>query len=314
MMKAILITGGAGNVGSALAHALCEGTDHKIVVVDSLVTGARSKLPQGYSANRFSFVRADVNRLDEMSAVFAAHRPNFVFHYAAIVGVKRTLENPLLVLDDIQGIRNVLDLSKAYGVERVFYSSSSEVYGEPVEIPQVEETTPLNSRLPYAVVKNVGEVYLKTYEREFGLSYTIFRFFNTYGPRQTADFVITRFVDLALRGLPLTVYGDGQQTRTFCFVDDNVECTIRTLLGEHARNETLNIGSDEEITILELARKVIRLLGSKSEIAHLPPLAEGDMRRRRPDISKMRKILDRPLISLDHGILQTAESIAKTIR
>lgn len=314
MSGSILITGGAGNVGSALATALWERTDCKVVVVDSLLTGSRSKLPEEASSERFTFVRADVNQLEEIGAVFAAHRPSHVFHYAAVVGVRRTLENPLLVLRDIQGIRNVLDLAKAYGVERVFYSSSSEVYGEPVEIPQVEDTTPLNSRLPYAVVKNVGEVYLKTYHQEYGLPYTIFRFFNTYGPRQTTDFVISRFVELALREQPLTVHGDGQQTRTFCYVDDNVECTLKTLHEGHARNDTLNVGSDEEISVLDLAHKVTRILGSSSKVVHLPPLAEGDMRRRRPDITKMRRILERPLVTLEEGIGRTAESMLRKMR
>ena len=106
---------------------------------------------------------------------------DYVFHYAAVVGVHRTLQNPLAVLRDIDGIRNILELSKNTGVKRVFYSSSSEVYGEPVEIPQNESTTPLNSRLPYAIVKNLGEAYFKSYQQEFGLDYTIFRFFNKIG-------------------------------------------------------------------------------------------------------------------------------------
>jgi UDP-glucose 4-epimerase len=110
---------------------------------------------------------------------------DYVFHYAAVVGVKRTLENPVLVLEDLQGIRNVLTLCKNTGVKRVFYASSSEVYGEPVHLPQHEHNTPLNSRLPYAVVKNAGESFCRSYFQEYGLEYTIFRFFNTYGPKQS---------------------------------------------------------------------------------------------------------------------------------
>src|SRR5437588_12842334 len=122
-----------------------------------------------------------------------------------------------MVLDDIKGIQNVLHLAKNTGVKRVFFSSSSEVYGEPVEFPQNEFTTPLNSRLPYAVVKNVGEAFLRSYKQEFDLDYTIFRFFNTYGPKQSSDFVMTKFIKAALANDRITIYGDGSQTRTFCY-------------------------------------------------------------------------------------------------
>ena len=232
---------------------------------------------------------------------------DYVFHYAAIVGVQRTLENPTIVLSDIQGIKNILDLSKNTGVERVFYSSSSEVYGEPVEFPQHEETTPLNSRLPYAVVKNVGEAFLRSYQKEYGLNYTIFRFFNTYGPRQSDDFVVSKFLKLALDNSPITVYGAGDQTRTFCYIDDNIDTTIACLQGHICVNDVMNIGNDEEVSVIDLAQKVIKLTGSSSIIDFLPALKEGDMTRRRPDNTKMKAILRRPLISLEDGLRNTLE-------
>lgn len=114
--------------------------------------------------------------------------------------MKRTTDNPVSVLHDIDGIRNVLDLCKNTGVKRVFFSSSSEVYGEPVEFPQNEHTTPLNSKLPYAIVKNIGEAFLRSYHKEYGLDYTVFRFFNTYGPKQSKDFVVSKFIRAALKG------------------------------------------------------------------------------------------------------------------
>ena len=192
--------------------------------------------------------------------------------------------------------------AKNTGVTRVFYSSSSEVYGEPVVLPQHEETTPLNSRLPYAIVKNVGEAFFRSYYKEYGLNYTIFRFFNTYGPRQSEDFVLPKFLKAAASSTDITLYGDGLQTRTFCFVDDNIETTIKILESGKANNDTLNIGSDQEITILDLAKLIIRLTGSSSKMIHLPPLTEGDMTRRQPDICKMKEILNRPLITLEEGI------------
>jgi UDP-glucuronate decarboxylase len=300
-MNSILITGAAGNIGSALVQSLLKKEGYHVVAVDDLSTGARSKLPPSH--NHFRFVKADVNDYQELSAIFCTNRFDYVFHFAAVVGVKRTLENPLRVLSDIDGIRNVLSLSKNCGVQRVFYSSSSEVYGEPVSIPQHEELTPLNSRLPYAIVKNLGEAYCKSYYLEHGLPYTVFRFFNTYGPNQSEDFVVPRFVRAALNNEPITIYGDGLQTRTFCFVDDNTETMVRCLENGFHENDVLNIGSDIECSIINLAKLVLKLTGSRSAILHLPPLPAGDMTRRQPDISKMKKILNRDLVSLEDGIM-----------
>ena len=207
-----------------------------------------------------------------------------------------------MVLRDIEGIRHIFELSKLTGVKQVFYSSSSEVYGEPVSMPQHEEMTPLNSRLPYAIVKNVGEAFCKSYFHEYGLAYTIFRFFNTYGPGQSEDFVVPRFIKAALRNEPIFIYGDGAQTRTFCYVDDNIEATLRVMESDFGKNDTINIGSDEEISMLELATKIIAITGSASSLIHLPSLSEGDMSRRKPDITKMKNFLNRPLIPLDEGI------------
>lgn len=299
-MESILVTGGAGNVGSALVCALVERPDTNVVVADNLLTGSVEKIRLG--AGNLTFVKCDANDFDDISPLFYRFRFTHVFHFAAVVGVQRTLTNPLLVLKDIAGIENVLRLCKNTGVKRVYFSSSSEVYGEPFAIPQNETTTPLNSRLPYAVVKNLGEVYLRTFQREFGLPYTIFRFFNTYGPRQSEDFVLPRFVRAAMEGKPLRVYGDGSQTRTFCFVDDTVDTCIALHAGGACENDVINIGSDHEMSILELARTVVRVVGSDSKIEFLPPLTEGDMSRRCPDNSKMRQVLNRSLVPVEEGI------------
>lgn len=295
----ILITGGAGNVASALAAKLSENQDNFIVIVDNLSTGCLSKLPK---RENITFINADANKYNDIVPIFGRFNFNYVFHYAAVVGVKRTLENPIMVLNDIEGIKNILSLSKNSGVNRVFFSSSSEVYGEPFEIPQNENTTPLNSRLPYAIVKNVGEAFFRSYNQEYGLEYTIFRFFNTYGPNQSEDFVVPRFIKAALKNEPITLYGDGLQTRSFCYVDDNVATCINAMSSPDCVNDVINVGSDNEITILELAQKVIDITNSKSQIVHLPALEEGDMTRRCPDISKMKKILNRDLISLEVGL------------
>lgn len=300
----ILITGGAGFIGSSLADYLLEKTDSQVVVVDNFLTGKQRNLPK---SGRFRFIKADANDFDDISSIFHTFGFDYVYHYAAVVGVKRTLENPVLVLEDLQGIRNVLTLCKNTGVKRVYYASSSEVYGEPVHLPQHEHTTPLNSRLPYAVVKNAGESFCRSYYQEYGLEYTLFRFFNTYGPKQSPDFVVSRFIEAALEGKPITIYGDGMQTRTFCYIEDHLEATVNCLLQDAYVNDVVNIGNDHEISVVELARLIKKITKSSSEIVHLPPLPDGDMTRRQPDIEKMQKLLNRPLTTLEAGLTKIIE-------
>jgi UDP-glucose 4-epimerase len=300
-MTNILVTGGAGFIASCLAEKLAEDKNNFITIVDNLITGSLKKIPTSVH-NNIRFIKSDVNILEDIAGVFYTGKFDYVFHYAALVGVKRTLENPVMVLNDITGIRNILTLSKNTSVKRVYFSSSSEVYGEPVEFPQNEQTTPLNSRLPYAIVKNVGEAYLKSFYKEYGLEYTIFRFFNTYGPKQSKDFVISKFISHALKNEDITVYGDGSQTRTFCYIDDNVEACIKAFKDNKHINDVVNIGGSDEVPIIELAKKIISLTGSSSKIIHLPALKEGDMTRRQPDNSKMKKLLGRELLSLEDGL------------
>ena len=300
-MIKILITGGAGNVGGALARKLVENQKYFVVIADDLSTGSKDKLPSSKYTN-WTFVYCDVNKYEEISQIMLVHQFDYVFHYAAVVGVKRTQENPIMVLNDIQGIKNILQLSKNTSVKRVFFSSSSEVYGEPVELPQNEETTPLNSRVPYAVVKNVGESYFRSYFKSFGLPFTIFRFFNTYGPNQSEDFVVAKFLKAALNNQDITIYGDGTQTRTFCYVDDNVNTCVKIFENNLMLNDVVNIGGAVEYEIKELAQLIIKKTNSKSKLIHLPALEEGDMTRRMPDNSKMKQILDGKLIPIDKGI------------
>jgi nucleoside-diphosphate-sugar epimerase len=306
-MRYILFTGGAGFIGSCLCEKLLEDPKNFLIIVDNLATGSKEKLPQKHK-ERWKFIKCNANDLNDIGQVFMAFPFDYVFHYAAVVGVQRTQENPVLVLNDLHGIEHILSLSKNSNVKRVFFSSSSEVYGEPVEFPQNENTTPLNSRIPYAIVKNAGEAYLKSYYKEYGLNYTIFRFFNTYGPKQSKDFVMSRFINLVLANKPITIYGDGYQTRTFCYIDDNVDATYKIFeessKHEDYPNEVVNIGNNNEIPIVELANLIINLTNSNSKLEYLPPLEEGDMRRRLPDIGKMMQVLQRDLLPLEYGIKQ----------
>jgi len=300
-VKKILVTGGAGNIGSSLVAGLLKSENYHVSILDNLSTGSLENLPQS-NKSFWRFIDCDVNNLTQLQQVLNQDTFNYIFHYAALVGVERTQKNPLKVLEDIEGIKNILNLAVECKAERIFYSSSSEVYGEPVEIPQNEITTPLNSKVPYAIVKSVGESFMRTFHDHHQLDFTIMRFFNTYGPRQKNDFVISKFIELALQNKDITIYGDGSQTRSFLHVDDNIEFTIKILKNKKLLNDVVNVGSDIEIKIIDLANMIIENLQSKSKIIFLPPLKEGDMTRRKPDISKMKEVYQKEIISLEEGI------------
>ena len=299
-MSNILVTGGAGFIPSSLIDALLsEG--HTDLSVDNFVTGNKENISDH---ENLTFYEVDANSYDQISPIFHGNNIDYVFHYAALVGVKRTLENPINVLEDFNGFHNIFNLSKETNVKKIFFSSSSEVYGEPVHLPQKEYSTPLNSRLPYAVIKNVGECFCKSFKQEYDLDYTVFRFFNTYGPKQSKDFVVSKFLHAAKNGEDLTIYGDGSQTRTLCYIEDHIKATMTAFNENLFNNEIVNIGNDKEITILNLAETIIELFSSKSKIIFLDPLEEGDMTRRQPDVTKMRKLLGREFTELETGLKQ----------
>jgi len=295
----ILITGGAGFIASSLAEELLQNKKYFVVLIDNLLTGKKENIP---ISKRCKFFKIDVNIKSQLKEVMNEFDFDYIFHYAAVVGVERTVQNPLLVFKDIDGLKNILSFSVSKKIKKIFFSSSSEVYGEPLQLPMHETKTPLNSRLPYAIVKNLGESFFKSYSREFNLKFTIFRFFNTYGVKQSEDFVIAKFINAALNNHDITIYGDGTQNRTFCHIDDNVDLTVKVLEHELLDNEIVNVGNEIIYTINELAEIIIKITGSSSKIVNLPSLEEGDMSKRQPDISKMKSILDKPLISLENGI------------
>ncbi len=300
----ILITGGAGNIGGSLSRELVQ-RGHNIVILDNLSTGSKRKLPSKNFQN-WKFIKCDLNQIN-LSSLFKNKKIDYIFHYAAVVGVQRTLKNPNLVLNDIKGIENILNFAVKKKVKRIFYASSSEIYGEPVTIPQDEFTTPLNSRLPYAIVKNVGEAYFRSYKKTYNLDYTIFRFFNTYGPLQSDEFVITKFIDKAMKNKNLIINGNGKQTRTFLYIDDNIFLTTSIFKNKKFVNDVINIGNDNEITIENLAKKIKKLLNSKSKIIYGKPLKDGDMKRRKPSLKRINIIKKQKFVNLEEGILNTAK-------
>ena len=300
----IIITGGAGNIGGSLSRDLVK-KGHNVIILDNLSTGNKKKLPLKKFKN-WEFIKCDVNRIN-LKKLFKNKKIDYIFHYSAVVGVQRTLNNPNLVLNDIKGIENILNFAVKKKVKRIFYASSSEIYGEPVTIPQDEYTTPLNSRLPYAIVKNVGEAYFRSYKKTYNVDYTIFRFFNTYGPLQSDEFVITKFIDQAVKNKNLIINGDGKQTRTFLYIDDNILLTTSIFEKKIFVNDVVNIGNDNEISIKSLAKKIIKLLGSKSKIIYAKPLKDGDMRRRKPSLKRINVIKKKQFMNLEKGILNTAK-------
>ena len=297
-MVNILFTGGAGFIGSSIIAKLNK-KKYNIYVVDNLLTGKYKNIPSG---NRINFLKIDVNNKKKLIKSTNKLSIQYIFHFAACVGVKRTLKNPHKVLEDIEGFKNILHLARYKKVKRVFFSSSSEVYGEGQGLAQNEERTPLNSRLPYAIVKNVGESFFKTYKKKHNINYTIFRLFNTYGPKQSSDFVVSLFLKNALKDKDINIYGNGQQSRTFCYIDDTVDAIINCFEKNYFINSTVNIGNNKVTKIIDLAKIIKKITKSNSKIKKIEPLKEGDMLRRKPDIKKMKLVLNRRFTSLEKGL------------
>ncbi|MGB5986246.1 MAG: GDP-mannose 4,6-dehydratase [Desulfobacterales bacterium] len=300
----ILITGGAGFIGSHLAEAyLAQGED--VYVVDDLSTGSLDNLAALQGDPRYRdrlFVSVDniLNRETMLELIGICDR---VFHLAAAVGVRYILENPLeSITTNIQGTERILELCAKFK-KRVLLASTSEVYGKHLHAPLVETDNIIYGpsskfRWSYAASKLMDEFTALAYHRTRGLETIIARLFNTVGPRQTAAYgmVIPRFVEQALSDEPLTVYGDGQQTRTFTDVNDVVRVLIALMEAEGALGELFNVGGTEEISIYDLARRIIAACRSQSEI-QLIPYEEAfakdfeDMQRRVPSIAKVRKLI-----------------------
>lgn len=294
----IIITGCAGHLGSLLTKKfLKEG--HQVFGIDNLATGSYSNIP---SDKNFHFFLGDINAncLNTLLPVNITYHA--IYHYAACVGVQRTINNPALVFEDLMGLRYLIDFVLRNKINRVFYSSSSEVYGEPVALPLNENSTPLNTRLPYAAVKSMGELFIKEFSLKHGFDYTIFRFFNTYSEHQSLDFVIPIFINKALKNEDIEIFGDGSQTRTFLYADDNVNFTFECLFNKSTINQVINVGSDAEVSIKSLAELIISEVNSTSKIRFLDSLKKGDMTRRKPDNRVFLKNYNRDLISLKEGI------------
>jgi len=305
--KRVLVTSGAGFIGLHLVEKLLK-EGNEVVCFDNLATGSLDNIGDFKENPDFQFIQGDILDREAMDKAFDGIE--YVFHYAAVVGVKRTIENPLEVLNtNIEGTRNVLELSLKHGVEKVIFASSSEVYGEPVEIPE-RENGHVNAKLPYAISKLVDENYCRAYYKKFGLKTTSLRFFNVYGPKQESTpygVVVGIFIRQALSSQPITVFGDGTQTRDFVFIKDNVNATVIAAEKNTTNGEVLNIGTGKPTTILDLAEEIIDIVGNDVEVMFLPE-RENNIKHCFPDISKMRKLLEyKPEYKLKDGLEITVD-------
>jgi UDP-glucuronate decarboxylase len=301
--RRILVTGGAGFIGSHLCERLlAEGTE--VICIDNYFTGSRRNIAHLLSNPLFEAMRHDVTfpLYVEVDAIFNLACPASPIHYQ---------RDPVQTTKtSVHGAINMLGLAKRLGA-RIFQASTSEVYGDPLVHPQPEEywgnVNPIGIRSCYDEGKRCAETLFFDYWRQHRLPIKVARIFNTYGPRmQPGDGrVVSSFIVQALKGDPITVFGDGGQTRSFCYVDDLVEAITRLMLTEESCTGPINLGNNSEFTILELAEKVISLTGSRSKLIYKPQ-PQDDPRQRQPDLSKAKAVLNwEPKVALADGLKKT---------
>jgi len=312
MAKKILITGGAGFIRSHLAEKLLQAGE-EVFVIDDLSTGSLKNIAHLKNNKNFHFTKGTILSRAKLNKL--AGKVDQIYHLAAAVGVKTVIEKPLeSFLLNTRGTEIILDAALKYKIP-VLITSTSEIYGKNDKLPFNEDSDRIygsacHSRWGYAMSKGADEFLALGYHREKGLKAVIVRLFNVVGPRQTGAYgmVVPRFVQQALAGKPITVYGDGNQTRCFGYVDDIVNTLVKLINSPKANGHIFNLGSDEEISIKELARKVNKMAGDKSKIVFMPyekiyGQDFDDMAHRRPDLSKIRKFIGyRPKVSLEESL------------
>ena len=298
----VLVTGGAGFLGSHLCDALL-ADGNSVVCADNLLTGRVENISHLRNEPRFEFHEQDICR------AFDFGKLDYIFHLASPASPVDYLEHPIETLQvGSIGTMNCLELAKKYGA-KFLLASTSECYGDPLEHPQVEtywgNVNPVGMRSCYDESKRFAEAMTMAYHRTYGLKTNIARIFNTYGPRMALKDgrVVPAFIDQAMRGEALTIFGDGSQTRSFCYVSDLVDGLVR--LSRSEERYPVNLGNPVELTILEFAERIKRLMGVNGEIV-FEPLPSDDPKKRRPDISKAKRVLGwEPRVALEDGLKET---------
>lgn len=317
MKEKILITGGAGFIGSHLCELLVH-KGHSVVAIDNLTTGRLENIVHLLPMPGFQFVRENITNSQVLDRLTS--EADLIVHLAAVVGVKLIVEDPVnTIATNIMGTEAVLTTANRYGC-KVMLASTSEVYGKGSKVPFNEEDDCVmgptsHSRWSYATSKAIDEFLGLAYYRQFGLPVVVMRFFNTVGPRQTGRYgmVIPRFVRQALSNEPITIYGDGEQSRCFADVADIIGAIYKLSSHPGAVGQVFNIGSTEEVTIRELAERVITATGSQSQIIYVPyeeAYSPGfeDMRRRVPDLEKVYQLIGyKPTFSLDDTLKRVVD-------
>jgi dTDP-glucose 4,6-dehydratase len=305
----ILITGGAGFIGSHLCERLLrEG--HRIICLDSLITGQMKNIEPLLKNSKFKFIRHDVTKYIDID-----DKIDYVLHFASPASPLDYLQFPIQTLKvGSLGTHNALGVAKAKGA-KFLLASTSEVYGDPFLHPQPESywgnVNPVGVRGCYDEAKRFAEAITMAYHRVHKIDTRIVRIFNTYGERMRRQDgrVIPNFIEQALRGRPLTVYGRGTQTRSFCYVDDLIDGIVKLMYSKY--NLPLNLGNPDEMTMIELARLIIKITDSKSKI-EFRSLPQDDPKQRRPDITAVKKLLNwKPAVRLEDGLKRTIEWFRK---
>jgi nucleoside-diphosphate-sugar epimerase len=307
-MQSVLVTGGAGFIGSHLCDFLVE-KGYKVICLDNLLTGSKKNIEHLLGNSSFEFIEADVTKPISSSLLDIS----YIFHLASPaspIDYQNYPEETLLT--NSMGTLSMLELVKKTGAN-VLIASTSEIYGDPIKHPQKEtywgNTNSFGPRSCYDESKRYAEAATYVYIKKHAVDARIVRIFNTYGPRMQKDDgrVVSNFINQCLENAPITIYGDGSQTRSFCYVSDMVEGILKAMFSDKTRGEVFNLGNPSEFTVLELAEKVKKLTGAKSEIVYkqLPP---DDPKQRCPDITKAKKILSwEPKVGLDEGLQKTIE-------
>ena len=306
-----LITGGAGFIGSHLCERFLE-MGHEVICVDNLITGALSNIEHLRTNDRFAFIRHDISHPLEMDGPI-----DIILHFASPASPVDYLQFPIQTLKvGSLGTHNTLGLAKLKNA-RYLVASTSEVYGDPEIHPQREDywgnVNPVGVRGCYDESKRFAEAMVMAYHRAHAVDTRIIRIFNTYGPRMRLDDgrVLPNFMGQALRGEPLTIYGDGSQTRSFCYVDDLVEGIARLIMKTF--HDPVNLGNPDEVTILEFAHEILKLSGSKSAFDYRP-LPQDDPKLRKPDITRARELLGwEPKINRHEGLQRTLDYFQKKV-
>jgi UDP-glucuronate decarboxylase len=309
--RRILVTGGSGFLGSHLCERLI-ADGHEVVCMDNFFTGTRTNVEHLLDNHRFELVRHDVTERMTMEV-------DEVYHLACPASPIHYQRNPVRTIRTaVEGTLNLLELARE-AKARILIASTSEVYGDPLEHPQRESywgnVNPIGPRACYDEGKRCAESLAVAYSTQYGVEVRIVRIFNTYGPRmhENDGRVVSNFIVQALRNQPLTVYGEGQQTRSFCYATDLIEGFTRLMASDHGV-DPVNIGNPRETTVLELAEMIKRLANSKSEIVR-NPLPKDDPTRRKPDITRAQKLLNNwgPKVTLEEGLAATIADFRKRL-